>query len=131
MNPLIRLCGFKCRHGERDLSRRAQVLDSNRLVLDQQMMADSFAAVRVPRSARIILPRGLVPTCGTQGQRVRWAADPIRLSFGRQTGEGQRRMVRGHGPDDVLIGGALVVVRDRENLLHGEGEQFKHVCGAH
>ena len=130
MNPLIRLCGLKCRHGECDLSRRAEVLDGNRYVLDQRMMANSFVAVRVPRSARVLV-RGLLPTCGTQGQRVRWAADPIRLSFGRQTGEGRQRMTRGHGPDDVSTGGALVVVRDRESLLHGEGEQFKHICGAH
>ena len=66
MNPLIRLCGLKCRHGERDLVRRAEVLDSNMYVLDQRMMADNLDAVRGPRSARILL-RGLLPTCGTQG----------------------------------------------------------------
>lgn len=37
-------------------------------------------------------------------------------------------MLRGHGSDDALAGGASVVVRDGESLLHGEGEQFKCVC---
>lgn len=32
---------------------------------------------------------------------------------------------KGVGPDDQHAGGVLVVVRSREILLHGEGEQFK------
>ncbi|WP_158701885.1 hypothetical protein [Escherichia coli] len=44
------------------------------------------------------------------------------------TGEGQRRMLRGHGSDDALAGGASVVVRDGESPLHGEGKQFECVC---
>ncbi|WP_179154285.1 hypothetical protein [Citrobacter freundii] len=46
----------------------------------------------------------------------------------RNTGEGQRRMLRGHGSDDALAGGASVVVRDGESPLHGEGKQFECVC---
>ncbi|WRX77608.1 hypothetical protein SND80_19800 [Escherichia coli] len=42
--------------------------------------------------------------------------------------EGQRRMLRGHGSDDALAGGASVVVRDGESPLHGEGKQFECVC---
>ena len=30
-------------------------------------------------------------------------------------------MLRGHGADDALAGGASVVVRDGESPLHGEG----------
>ncbi|WP_265339828.1 hypothetical protein [Yersinia ruckeri] len=40
-------------------------------------------------------------------------------------------MLRGHGPDDALAGGASVVVRDGESPLHGEGKQFKGVCEAY
>lgn len=58
-------------------------------------------------------------------------SQPSMLSPGRQTGEGRRRMPRGHGPNDVSAGGASVVVRGGESPLHGEGEQFKHVYAAH
>ena len=58
-------------------------------------------------------------------------SQPSMLSPDRQTGEGQQRMLRGHDPDDVLAGGASVVVRDGESPLHGEGKQFKHVCVLH
>jgi hypothetical protein len=34
-------------------------------------------------------------------------------------------MLRECGPDATPIDGVLVVVRGRENLLHGEGEQFR------
>ena len=37
-------------------------------------------------------------------------------------------MLRGHGSDDALAGGASVVVRDGESPLHGEGKQFECVC---
>ena len=39
-------------------------------------------------------------------------------------------MLRRHGSDDALAGGASVVVRDEESPLHGEGKQFRCVCGA-
>lgn len=55
-------------------------------------------------------------------------SQPNMLSPDRQTGEGRHRMQRGHDPDDVLAGGASVVVRGGESPLHGEGKQFKHVC---
>ena len=32
--------------------------------------------------------------------------------------------VKGADPDDHQVGGALVVVRDGESPLHGEGAQF-------
>ena len=35
------------------------------------------------------------------------------------------RNAKGVDPDVRHIGRVLVVVRDRESLLHGEGEQFK------
>ncbi|WP_263434712.1 hypothetical protein [Escherichia coli] len=37
-------------------------------------------------------------------------------------------MLRGHGSDDALAGGASVVVRDGESPLHGEVKQFECVC---
>ena len=55
-------------------------------------------------------------------------SQPSMLSLDRQTGEGQQRMPKGHDPDDVLTGGAFVVVGDGESPLHGEGKQFKYVC---
>lgn len=36
-------------------------------------------------------------------------------------------MLRGHGSDDALAGGASVVVCDGESPLHGKGKQFKCV----
>ena len=36
-------------------------------------------------------------------------------------------MLRRHGSDDALAGGASVVVRDGESPSHGEGKQFKCV----
>ena len=77
------------------------------------------------------LRRDLLPTCGKQGQRVRWAANPIRSSLDRQTGEGRQWMTRGHGPDDLSTGGAFVVVRGGESPLQGEGKQFMHACTAY
>ncbi len=87
----------------------------------------SSAVSRCFRTSR----RGLLPTCGKQGQRVRWAANPIRSSLDRQTGEGRQWKPRGHGPDDLPTGGAFVVVRGGENPLHGEGKQFMHACTAY
>ena len=39
-------------------------------------------------------------------------------------------MLREHGPNDEQADGALVVVRDEEISLHGEGEQLNRFASA-
>ena len=130
MNPFIRLCGLKCRHGEPICHTVQEFRSATSMCASRRPTSDMYADIAVPRSSRS-LRRGLLPTCGKQGQRVRWAANPIRSSPDRQTGEGRHWMTRGHGPDDMSAGGAPVVVRGGESPLHGEGEQFKHACSAY
>jgi len=130
MNPLIRLCGLKRRHGEPICYTVQETRNATHRCDPRRMMVESCKTIRVS-CLHHSMRYGLLPTCGMQGQRVRWAADPTRSSPDRQTGEGRYRMPRGHGPDDVSTGGAPVVVRGGESPLHGEGEQFKHACDAH
>lgn len=130
MNPLIRLCGLKRRHGEPICYTVQEIRNVTSTCDPRRMVVDSCKAIRVSCLYHS-MGHDLLPTCGMQGQRVRWAANPTRSSPDRQTGEGRYRMPRGHGPDDVSTDGALVVVRGGESLPHGEGEQFKHACKAH
>lgn len=130
MNPFIRLCGLKCRHGEAIWYAVQENRNKIGMRVSCRTLPHSQGGSAAPCRYRTVR-HGLLPTCGKQGQRVRWAADPIRLSFDRQTGEGLQRMPRGHGPNALPTGGASVVVRGEESSLHGEGKQFMHACIAY
>ena len=128
MNPLIRLCGQKPGHRLRDLTGDAErAVPVHARVLSMWWLFDQTFHWTVTRSA---VCHSFLPTCKTQGQRVRRAASSMCSSTDKQTGEGQYGMLRGHDPDDQLTGGVFVVVRDGESPLHGEGRQFKYVCSA-
>lgn len=76
---------------------------------------------------RATMPVDYTPTCRTQGQRLRSATSPTRLSPITQTKEGLYGMPRECGPDDLQAGGAFVVVCGGERPLHGEGRQFRRL----
>lgn len=130
MNPLIRLCGLKCHHGENDLLHRAGMSCRHSHGWSERMNVKSFINVQgVVYASHIAtqLPANLrkVRTKSAMGN------PPYTLSSDKQTGEGRQRMLREHDLDALSTGGAPVVVRGGESPLHGEGEQFKYVCEAH
>ena len=65
-------------------------------------------------------------TCGKQGQRLRPATQPLRLSPACELGKSIDD-VKGMCPRGAMDGGALVVVGGRENRPHGEGAQFERL----
>ncbi|ASJ74597.1 hypothetical protein IMCC3135_22635 [Granulosicoccus antarcticus IMCC3135] len=130
MNPLIRLCGLKRRHGENDLLRRAGILNCYSQPQFRRMTGPSYLAAHGVVSATHIaaqLPADL------RKARTKSAMDsrPYMLSPVKQTREARYGMPRGHDPDALPSGGASVVVRGGESPLHGKGKQFKHVCVLH
>ena len=69
------LCGLKRRHGEIDLTHRAgtqTVIVRHGLANDGQYEGGHQGIAYCHR-----LLCDLLPTCGKQAQRVRWAANPI------------------------------------------------------
>ena len=122
MNPFIRLCGLKCRHGEIDLIHRA----GTQTVTCMRGSGEWWLIGMEPSGHRILSQIAMRLPADLRKARAKSAmgSQPSMLSPDRQTGEGQQRMLRGHDPDDVLAGGASVVVRGGESLLHGEGGQF-------
>ena len=122
MNPFIRLCGLKCRHGEFDLIHRA----GTQTVTCMRGSGEWWLIGMEPSGHRILSQIAMRLPADLRKARAKSAmgSQPSMLSPDRQTGEGQQRMLRGHDPDDVLAGGASVVVRGGESPLHGEGGQF-------
>ena len=74
MNPFIRLCGLKCRHGESDLIHRAgtQIVTDKRDLANDGLYVWSYQGIAYCH--RLLCD--FLPTCEKQGQRVRWAANP-------------------------------------------------------
>lgn len=130
MNPLIRLYGLKCHHGENDLLHRTGTSDINKYVLSERLPTNSLVVAHGAASDSHIAAQLPVDL---QKARVKSAMDnpPYMLSPGKQTGEGRYRMLRGYDLDALPTGGAPVVVRGGESPLHGEGRQFKHAFIAH
>ncbi len=108
MNPFIRLCGLKCRHGEIDLIHRAgtQAATSMRGSDEWWLIGMELSGHRILPQIAMRLPADLRKARAKSAM----GSQPNMLSPDRQTGEGRQRMLRGHGPDDVSAGGASVVV---------------------
>jgi hypothetical protein len=122
MNPFIRLCGLKCRHGEFDLIHRAGTQTATSMCGSGEwwLIGMKLSGHRILSQIAMRLPADLRKARAKSAM----GSQPSTLSLDRQTGEGQQRMLMGHDPDDVLAGGASVVVRGGESPLHGEGKQF-------
>ncbi|EAB3910558.1 hypothetical protein DUF69_23845 [Salmonella enterica] len=80
--------------------------------------------------AAVPITTGLLASANLQQARTKSATGSLlSMSESRQVNRGRSAtMLRRHGSDDALAGGASVVVRDGESPLHGEGKQFKCVC---
>ena len=130
MNPLIRLCGLKRRHGENDLLHRAGILNCHNHAQFGRMTADRNVAAHGAVLASHVAAQFPADLRKARAKSA-MGSQPYMLSPVKQTGEDRYGMPRGHDPDALPIGGAFVVVRGGESPLHGEGKQFKYVCEAY